>query len=335
MTQMITRTAATVDFDVRDRCRRCAGRVTRRVVGCYTAPAMERSVKDLLGGGLRPSDPRRFLVEAMIGAMYADGVADPREAARIEQQISHHPLFAGLGATAARTLVDLSTDAIRFAGTAIARAPAIAKGLPARIHRLAAYGMAAEVTVADHRIVDGELAFLEALRVALRIAPLEAEHLVSAARSGQLAALLDDRFLRVKSMTTVAAEVFALRALAKGCATDEHRHRLRNFFAALPDLTLSGEEIEAELYRAFKRPRAPDAQVYSELARVAQTLPDPVDRYWLAVYTLVAELPSTAPSWRMIPFVGVLQAVFQITETDMELAVIDALTFPASLPRPE
>jgi hypothetical protein len=31
---------------------------------------------------------------------------------------------------------------------------------------------------------------------------------------------------------------------------------------------------------------------------------------------------------------GVLQAAFQIADTDMELAVVDALTFPASLPRP-
>jgi hypothetical protein len=54
----------------------------------------------------------------------------------------------------------------------------------------------------------------------------------------------------------------------------------------------------------------------------------------MAVYTLVAETPSTISSWRVIPFMGVMQAAFQIVDTDMELAVIDALTFPASLPRP-
>lgn len=295
---------------------------------------MPRSVTELLGGSLRPNDPRRFLVEAMIGAMYADGVDDPREAAAIQQQIALHPLFSGLGATAARTLIDLSTDAIRFAGNAVARAPAIAKGLPARIHRLAAYGMAAEVAIADQHVVAGELQFLEALRIALRIAPLEAEQLVAAAHGGQLTAFLEDRVLRVKSMTSVAAELFALRALARGCATDDHRHRVRDFFAALPDLALTSDELEGELYRAFRRPRAPDAQVFGELVRVAQMLPDPVDRYWLAVYTLVAEPSASVPSWRVIPFMGVLQAAFQITDTDMELAVIDALTFPTTLPRP-
>ena len=291
-------------------------------------------MKDLLGGGLRPNDPRRFLIEAMVGAMSADGVVDQREQAMMQKIIGEHPLFQGLGAAASRTLVDLSTDAIRFAGTAAGRAPAIAKGLPARIHRLAAFGMASEVAAADLQVVDGELHFLEALRIALRISPLEAEGILHAARTGQLTPFLDDRYLRVKSMVSVAAEVFALRALARAVATDEHRFKVRDFFAAIPDLALARDDLDSELYRAFRRPRAPDAQVFSELSRVAQALPDPVDRYWMVVYTLVAEPPATVPSWRVIPFVGVMQAAFHITDTDMELAVVDALTFPASLVRP-
>ena len=74
--------------------------------------------------------------------------------------------------------------------------------------------------------------------------------------------------------------------------------------------------------------------MFAELAHVAQTLPDPVDRYWIVVYTLVAEQPQLVPSWRVIPFMGVMQAAFQITDTDMELAAVDALTFPATLARP-
>ena len=295
---------------------------------------MERSVKGLLGGGLRPNDPRRFLIEAMIGAMNADGVIDPRETAAIERQIASHPLFAGLGPGAARTLIDLSNDAIRFAGSAFGRAPAIAKGLPARIHRLAAYGMAAEVAVADEELVDGELQFLEALRIALRIAPLESETLVAEARAGRLSDYLDDRYHRIKTLVPVACEVFALRALGRGMANDDERFRIRDFFLAIPDLALGKDELESELFRAFRRPRARDAQVFGELSQVAMTLPDPVDRYWMMVYTLVAELPATVPSWRVIPFTGVMQAAFQITDTDMELAVIDALTFPPAMPRP-
>ena len=295
---------------------------------------MERTVNGLLGGTLRPNDPRRFLVEAMIGAMNADGVVDASEMAAVQKQLDTHPMFQGLGATAARTLIDLSNDAIRFAGKANARAAAIAKGLPARIHRITAFGLAAEVAVADKQLVRGELDFLEALRIALRISQSEAERVVAAAHSGALTDYIDDRYLRVKQMIAVACEVFALRALARSIASDEQRFKIRDFFAAIPDLALSKDELDDELYRAFRRPRAPGAEVFGELARVAQSLPDPVDRYWIVVYTLVAELPATVPSWRVIPFMGVMQATFQITDTDMELAVVDALTFPAAMPRP-
>jgi uncharacterized tellurite resistance protein B-like protein len=296
---------------------------------------MGRSIKDTLGGSLRPNDPRRFLIEAMVCAMSADGHIDPRESKVVEQQIATHALFQGLGASAAHTLVELSTDAIRFAGGAVGRAPAIGKGLPARVHRLAAFGMAAEVTVADEQVVTGERAFLEALRLALRITPLEADAIVRAARSRQLSSFLDDRYLRIKSMIPIAAEVFALRALARAMATDEHRFAVRDFFAAIPDLALAPDELDTELYRAFRRPRAPGAEVFGELAAVAHGLPDPVDRYWITVYTLVAEPPHAITTWRVIPFVGVLQAAFQIVDTDMELAVIDALTFPATMCRPD
>jgi hypothetical protein len=295
---------------------------------------VERSVSTLLGGGLRPSDPRRFLIEAMVGAATADGRIDHRESAAMERTIAAHPMFDGLGASAAKTLIALSTDAIKFAGSAIARTPAIARGLPARIHRLAAYGMATEVSLADDQLVEGELHFLEALRIALRIAPLEAENVLRAARAHQLAPFLDDRYLRVKQMIATACEVFALRALARGTTQDAHRFEVRTFFAALPDLAISNDELDAELYRAFRRPRAPAAEVYGELVQIARRLPDPVDRYWMVVYALVAEMPATVPSWRVSPFMGVMQAAFQIGDQDMELAVIDALTFPAALPRP-
>jgi uncharacterized tellurite resistance protein B-like protein len=293
---------------------------------------VERTVKDLLGGGIRPGDPRRFLIEAMVGAMNADGVTDPREVATMHKLVAEHPLFKGLGPAAARTLVELSTDAIRFAGSSIARTSAIAKGLPARIHRIAAFGMATEVVAADERVALGELEFLEALRLALRISPLEADGIVQAARTGELAAFLDDRYLRVKSLVSVVADVFALRALALATITDDHRFKVRDLFAGIADLALSRDELDIALYRAFRRPR--DAQVSAELARIASLLPDPVDRYWMVVYALIAEPPHALASWRVIPFVGVMQAAFQITDTDMELAVIDALTFPASLVRP-
>ncbi len=294
----------------------------------------ERTVKDLLGGALRPNDPRRFLIEAMLGASAADGGIDARETAVLERQIAQHPLFQGLGHAAARTLVELSNDAIKFAGSPVNRVAAIAKGLPARIHRLAAYSMAAEIAAADADVTAGEVTFLEALRIALRIAPPESARMLEAAKGGWIASYLDDRYLRIKGLIGVACEVFALRALARGLANDDQRFKVRDFFAAIPDLALTRDELDAELYRAFRRPRAPGAQVFGELSNLAAGLNDPVDRYWMLVYTLVAEMPATVPSWRVIPFIGVMQSAMQITDTDMELAAIDALTFPPALPRP-
>lgn len=294
----------------------------------------DHGVATLFGGSLRPNDPRRFLIEAMIGSMNADGIIDPREIAVLEHHIATHPLFKGLGAVAGKTLIDLSTDAIKFAGSANARVGAIAKGLPARIHRLAAYGMAAEIAAADDDVARSELLYLEALRLALRIGPHESMDIVQRAQARQLAEYLDDRYLRIKSLIPIAAEVFALRALARAMANDDHRFKVRDFFASIPDLQLTNDELDGELFRAFRRQRAPNAQVFGELSRVAAQLPDPVDRYWLVVYALVAELPATVPSWRVIPFIGVIQAAFQINDTDMELAVADALQFPAAMPRP-
>src|SRR5262245_36199578 len=99
---------------------------------------MEKRARDVMGGGLRPNDPRRFLIEAMIGAMHADGAVDQRELAVLHRHLGEHDLFAGLPEAAAKTLVELATDAVRFAASPTARVSAIAKGLPSRIHRLAA-----------------------------------------------------------------------------------------------------------------------------------------------------------------------------------------------------
>src|SRR5678815_4677814 len=241
---------------------------------------MERSVRGLLGGGLRPNDPRRFLIEAMIGAMNADGVIDPRERAVIERHIKAHDLFAGLGAPAAEMLIDLANDAIRISGAAT-RTLAIAKGLPARIHRLAAFGMATEVCAADNQFVTGELAYLEQLRIALRISAYESEQIAHAARIGGLARFLDDRVLRIKNLIGTAATLFALRAQAKGTLNDDHRFKVRDFFVAIPDLALRADELDVELYRAFRRAElSGGGHVYPALTELARTLPDPVDRYW-------------------------------------------------------
>lgn len=293
---------------------------------------MDNRVREVIGGALRPNDPRRFLVEAMIGAMHADGALDAREAGVLEAHLAAHPLFAGVNAAASRTLIELATDAIKFAGSAAARVPAIAKGLPSRIHRIAGYAMACEISAADAEISHDEMAFLELLRQHLRIATHEAQHVFHALHAGQLAAHLEDRLLRIRSLVPFVIELFTLRAHALGRAVDDHRFAVRDFLLALPDMALPKDDLDAALFQAFRKPRTGD--VYSELSVLAQYLPDPVDRWWMVVYAVAAEAPGSVTSWRVIPFLAMMQHAFGLGDADMDVAVLDAQVFPASLPRP-
>ena len=299
-----------------------------------TSGPMEKRARDMIGGGLRPSDPRRFLIEVMIGAMYADGSVDQRELDTLNKNLTDHDLFAGLNPQAAQTLIGLATDAVKFAGSSTGRINAMAKGLPARIHRLCGYAMACEVCAADENIDAAEQRFLDALRMALRIAPHEAQQIFAAARAKRIAQYLDDRVLRLRSLVPVVVEMFTLRAWARGTVTDDHRFALRDFFLAVPDLSGRIDDIEGELFKAFRKPRAAGFNVYTELQSLVANLPDPVDRYWLVVYAMLAEPPNLVTSWRVIPFIGLCQHAFQIVDDDMELAAQDALAFPSTIPRP-
>ena len=297
-------------------------------------PMSEKRARDMIGGGLRPSDPRRFLIEVMIGAMYADGSVDQRELDALNRNLSDHDLFAGLNPEAAKTLIGLATDAVKFAGSSTSRIPAMAKGLPARIHRLCGYAMACEVCAADETVDAAEQNYLDTLRVALRIAPHEAQQIFGAAHKKHIPQWLDDRVLRLRSLVPVVVEMFTLRAYARGSVTDDHRFALRDFFLAVPDLTGRIDDIEGELYKAFRKARPAGFNVYNELQSLVKNLPDPVDRYWLVVYAMLAEPPNLVSAWRVIPFIGLCQHAFQIGDADMEYAAMDALAFPSTIPRP-
>ena len=241
-------------------------------------------------------------------------------------------MFSGLSTNNQKLLLELANDAIKFAGGSIARVPALAKGLPARLHRITAMAMACEVCVADELIHEGEVGFLEQLRLALRIAPYEAQDIFAAAQERRTARYIDDRLLRLRSLVAVAVELFTLRAITIGRHADEHRFELRDFLGAIPDLSLRQHEIEGMLYQSFKRPRT--IGVEAELAAMAAGLPDPVDRYWMVVYAMCAEAPPELARWRFVPFIALLQRAFALGDSDMELAAADAATFPATLPRP-
>ena len=156
-----------------------------------------------------------------------------------------------------------------------------------------------------------------------------------AAHDGQVGDLLDQHLRRTRRRVPIIAEVFALRAHTRDQVSVAHLAVVRDFFQAIVDLQLPAEELDAELGRAFRRARPGEDTVLSALKQVAAALVDPVDRYWVVVYVLAAELPGMVISWRSIPFVSALQAAFGITTPDMELAALDALCFAPAMPRPQ
>lgn len=291
---------------------------------------METVAEIAVGPG--QEDTLAFFVKAMIGAVAADDLATPSERIVVEDHLVGHPLVPGLVAEEVALLVQRAADALSRIPSE-QRLAAIARGLPGRLRRYIAYGLTAEISCRTSAPPDAD-ARLENLRVALRMSPHEGALLTEAAIAGRLVADLDDRLLRLRGMVPTCARVFALRAQSHETLTDDHRFAVRDMFLAIPDLVRPRDELDVELYQAFRRPRDPMTSVHAELREIGQALPDPVDRYWIVVYVLAADPPDRAGSWRLNPFVGMLQACFHIGDADMDLAAADASAFPPSFPRP-
>jgi len=77
----------------------------------------------MYGGSLRPADPRRYLIEAIVGAMQADGVVHKEELAVLEQNLQEHEMFSGLAPDVTRILVEIANESIALAGGPIHTIP--------------------------------------------------------------------------------------------------------------------------------------------------------------------------------------------------------------------
>lgn len=284
---------------------------------------VDKGTLEILGGTLRPGDPRRFIVEAMVCAMNADGVIDPRELAVLRRHLAGHELFRAVPPTVADTMISLASDAMTFAGGPLARLTAIAAGLPSRIHRLHAYAMAVEITQSDGSIVPAEVSFLERLRHELRISAAEGLEIARTLADGRLGDYLAARVAAIRGLVPAAAELFTMRARVRHTLDDAHLAHVRDLFLALPDLGGAPDEIEGQLRAAFRTPRPESVELFEELRQLASTIPDPVDRWWLIVYVLADE-PGAGRAWRRGLFGCLLQAAFGLGEQDVDLAASEA-----------
>jgi tellurite resistance protein len=287
-------------------------------------------------GVLRAHDPRRFVIEAMLGAIYADGKVGARELQLLSNHVANHPLLRGLPPASVASLLQIANDTYDFASDPHARAAAIAKGLPSRAHRLMTFALTCEVVAIDDLVVDAERAFIEELRIALRVNSSETESLLHAIEQHDLQAYVTDRLARLRTLVPSASELFAIRAFVKQRRDDRHRFEVRDFFLAMPDLAAPMAELDGELYRTFRHSSRDMRSADDQIAELAEGVIDLVDRYWLVVYAMAFDLQhddgrSQDDHWRLDPFLAMLQRGFRIVDADMQRASQDASNFSSPI----
>ncbi len=285
-------------------------------------------LRKMFSGKVSMEDPRRFLVESMLGAMEADGDVTDEEMATFEGSLASHPLFEGLSQDELGRLTELAADAIRVAGGGKARLPAIADGLPSRGQRLAAYAMAAEVCVADRELAEAEIEYLDGMMTAFALDETEAREMFEAARKHSGLLTLEEKSGKVRDLLPAFVRCMALMAAADEEIHHEERIGMRAVLRNIPDMSvLTNVEIDEAIEVAIARVTGKDSK--AELAAVASEIPLAGDRYWVAVYTMIIALSDGKNDWREVEFLANLKKTFALNDKQMDVAMKTASLFPA------
>lgn len=285
-------------------------------------------LRKMFSGKVTTEDPRRYLAEAMLGAMGADGDVSDEEMATFESNLSNHPLFAGLSGEELSRLTDLAADAIGEAGGGKARLPAIAKGLPSRTQRLAAYAMSAEICVADRELAESEIAFLDDMQKAFALDDLEAKDAFESARKHSGLLTLEEKSEKVRTLMPAFVRCMALMASADEEVHHEERLAMRSVLRAIPDMgVLTHPELDEAIDVAFERISGKSSK--AELEAVAAEVASQSDRYWVTVYVMIIALADGKQDWREVEFLANLKSTFTLSDSQMDAAMQTASQFPA------
>jgi uncharacterized tellurite resistance protein B-like protein len=285
-------------------------------------------LREMFSGRVSSGDPRRFLVEAMLGAMSADGDVTEEEMATFEGSLASHPLFDGLSSEELSRLTDLAADSLRDAGGGKARLAAIAEGLPSRNQRLAAYAMASEICVADRDLAESEIEFLDALQRAFGLEDGEAKEVFEAARKHSGLLTLEEKSEKVRFLMPAFVRTMALMAAADGEVHHEERLAMRAILRAIPDMAvLTHAELDEAIDVALERIAGKDHS--AELEQVAAEVAQASDRYWVTVYVMIVALADGKQDWREVEFLRDLEKSFKLTDAQMDVAMRTAAQFPA------
>ncbi len=284
-------------------------------------------LRKMFSGKVASEDPRRFLVESMLGAMEADGDVTEEEMATFEGNLASHPLFQGLSQDEVSRLTEIAADAIRVAGGGKARLPAIAQGLPSRNQRLAAYALAAEICVSDRDLAESEIDYLDGMMNAFALEETEAKEVFEAARKHSGLLTIEEKSEKVRDLLPAFVRCMALMAAADEEIHHEERRGMVAVLRAIPDMSvLTGAEIEEAVDVAIERVTGKDNK--AELAEVAAEIPNIADRYWVACYTMIIALSDGKNDWREVEFLANLKKTFQLNDNHMDQAMRTASLFP-------
>jgi len=282
----------------------------------------------MYGGGLKPGDPRRYLIEAIMGAVMADGVVKAEELEVLEHSLAEHEMFAGLSRDIHRALIEMAEESIAFAGGPMRRIPYMARGLPSRSHRLAAYAVAAEIVLSDSPIPEpAEATYLDLLKKWFLLGEHEAKTIFEAAKKRRGMNVVEDLTEAMQALMPSYLDCMALMASADGTVTMAERNALLGVLRSLGDMAvLSENELMDAINDAFRRVEGKDAD--REVVRIASQMKSPSDRYWAAVYMMILAAADGSDDWRQVWLLGSAQEALKLTEEDMDRAFASAKLFP-------
>jgi uncharacterized tellurite resistance protein B-like protein len=283
-------------------------------------------VSKMYGGSLRSGDPRRYIVEAIVGAMQADGVVSQEELDVLETSLAEHEIFSGLRPEATKILIDVANESIAFVGSAIRRIPYMARGLPARSHRMAAYAVACEIALADGE-APAEVMYLRALKNNFLLGDDEALAIYEAAKKRRSMTEVEERTRRMIGLVPTFIECMALMAAADGNVTEQEKRALLGVLMNVGDMAvLSDRELADTIAIAFKKIEGRDPD--REIAKLASQLGSGGDRYWAAVYMLIIAVAGGYRDWRDVFFLGSAQEALKLDDGQMDRAMATARLFP-------
>ncbi|MCA9677735.1 MAG: TerB family tellurite resistance protein [Kofleriaceae bacterium] len=285
-------------------------------------------LRKMFSGRVKTDDPRRYVIETMLGAMEADGEVLDAEMETLQGNLESHDLFSGLSGEEVQRFIDLAADAIREAGGGRNRVPEIAKGLPSRSQRLTAYAMACEVCVADRDLAEAEIDFLDNLQHAFGLDEVEAKELFEAARKHSGLLTLEEKTAKMRALMPRFVDCMALMAAADGEVHHQERLGIRAVLRNIPDMSvLTADELDEAIEVAFERVAGKD--VKTELDAIAKVIALAADRYWTVVYMMIIALADGKGDWREVAFLEATKQTFELSDYQMDVAMDTARQFPS------